>query len=222
MQKTKFIPSFGRKRARGLSDNQKNDLTTLYKIYGIDLSTEDISPTSFFNDQYKKIYMEIGFGNGEHLIKNALRNPEIAFIGCEPFENGVATILREIEENKLKNIRVYNGDARILLEQIKFNTINRFYVLFPDPWPKKRHHKRRILSEEFIKNIRKNHPGELVIATDCEDYISEVVKHLDNLGIYHCDDLSELSQRPDWFLGTKYEQKAIDSGSKCYYLKVKI
>ena len=166
--------------------------------------------------------MEIGFGNGEHLIKNAMQNPQIAFIGCEPFENGVAVTLKEIEEKKLRNIRIYNGDARILLEKLKQNTINRFYVLFPDPWIKKKHHKRRILSEEFIKNIQMNHPGELAIATDCKEYMEDVLNHLNNLGIHYCDDLELLSQQPDWFLGSKYQQKALNKGENCYYLKIDI
>ena len=80
MQKTKFIPSFGRKRARGLSDTQKYNLVELYKTYGIDISFEEISSFSLFGDQYEKTFMEIGFGNGEHLIRNAIQSPNIAFI----------------------------------------------------------------------------------------------------------------------------------------------
>lgn len=222
MHEIKFLPSFGRKRARGLSETQKNNLVNLYEIFGIEIPAEKISPQELFKENYEKIFFEIGFGHGEHLIQNAILNPDIGFIGCEPFENGVASILKEIQEKNLKNVRIYRGDARILLEKLKNNSINRFYILFPDPWRKKKHHKRRILSEEFLKNLQETQPGELVIATDHYDYLQSILENLRNLKIDHSEDLENLSKKPSWFLDTRYEQKAIAKGSKCYYLKLKI
>ncbi len=215
-----FLPSFGRKRARGLSSAQKENLEVLYQKYGVGVPSE--SPHELFDNRYEKIFFEIGFGQGEHLIQNAKKNPDIGFIGCDPFENGVASLLKKIEEEKLENILVYKGDARILLQQFLPNTISRFYVLFPDPWTKKRHHKRRILSEKFMKYLCTDQPGELMFATDCEDYMISVLEICDKLGLEYIRDFNVLTTQPEWFLGSRYQQKAAEKGSKCYYNCIKL
>ncbi len=220
IQEMKYLPSFGRKRARGLSYTQKNNLIYLYETYGIEIPKEEIHPQTLFNVSFEKIYVEIGFGHGEHLIQNTMLNPKIGFIGCEPFENGVAATLREIRDHNLQNVRIFKGDARLVLEKFQTNSVDRVYVLFPDPWHKKRHHKRRILSAEFIENLRKNQVKELIVATDCREYMESVLDNLEQLKIAHPNDIETLSQKPDWFLSTRYEQKALAKGSKCYYLKV--
>ena len=222
VQKMKYLPSFGRKRARGLSDTQKNNLADLYEIYGIEIPEKEIHPQTLFDIPFEKIFIEVGFGHGEHLIRNAMLNPKIGFIGCEPFENGVAATLKEIQDNNLQNVRIYKGDARLILEKLQKNTVDRVYVLFPDPWHKKRHHKRRILSAEFIDNLRKNQVKELVVATDCREYMESVLENLAQLKISAPNDIETLSQKPDWFLSTRYEQKALAKGEKCYYLKSKL
>ena len=220
IQEMKYLPSFGRKRARGLSETQKNNLVHLYETYGIEISKKEIHPKTLFNIPFEKIYVEVGFGHGEHLIHNAMLNPKIGFIGCEPFENGVATTLKEINDHNLHNVRIYKGDARLILEKLQKNTIDRVYALFPDPWHKKRHHKRRILSGEFIENLRKNLVKELVVATDCKEYVESILENLNQLKLSVPNDIETLSQKPNWFLSTRYEQKALSKGSKCYYLKI--
>lgn len=222
VQEMKYLPSFGRKRARGLSETQKNNLVHLYETYGIEIPEKKINPRTLFNIPFEKIFVEVGFGHGEHLIQNAMQNPKIGFIGCEPFENGVAATLKEIQDNNLQNVRIYKGDARLVLEKLQKNTIDRVYVLFPDPWHKKRHHKRRILSAEFIDNLRKNQVKELVVATDCREYMESVLENMAQLKIPALDNIETLSQKPDWFLSTRYEQKALAKGEKCYYLKVEL
>lgn len=219
VQEMKYLPSFGRKRARGLSETQKNNLVHLYETYGIEIPEKKIDPRTLFNIPFEKIFVEVGFGHGEHLIQNAMQNPKVGFIGCEPFENGVAATLKEIQGNNLQNVRIYKGDARLVLEKLQKNTIDRVYVLFPDPWHKKRHHKRRILSAEFIDNLRKNQVKELVVATDCREYMESVLENLAQLKIPAPNDIETLSQKPNWFLSTRYEQKALSKGEKCYYLK---
>ena len=222
VQGMKYLPSFGRKRARGLSDTQKNNLVHLYETYGIEIPEEEIHPKTLFSIPFEKFYVEVGFGHGEHLIQNAMLNPKIGFIGCEPFENGVAATLKEIQYHNLQNVRLYKGDARLILEKLQKNTIDRVYVLFPDPWHKKRHHTRRILSVKFIENLQKNRVKELIVATDCREYMESVLENLEQLKITHPNEIEILSQKPDWFLSTRYEQKALSKGSKCYYLKVKL
>lgn len=219
VQEMKYLPSFGRKRARGLSETQKNNLVHLYETYGIKIPEKEIDPRTLFNIPFEKIFVEVGFGHGEHLIQNAMQNPKVGFIGCEPFENGVAATLKEIQGNNLQNVRIHKGDARLVLEKLQKNTIDRVYVLFPDPWHKKRHHKRRILSAEFIDNLRKNQVKELVVATDCREYMESVLENLAQLKIPAPNDIETLSQKPNWFLSTRYEQKALSKGEKCYYLK---
>lgn len=224
----RIIQSFGRRRSHGLSVTQKNNLIELYKKYGIELPTKTQNPEDFFkNSQYSAIFMEIGFGGGEHLIENAIRNPNIAFIGCEPFENGIVNVLRQVSDNNIDNIRVYNGDARYLLAQTADGTIDRFYVLFPDPWPKKRHNKRRLLSEEFITRTlyhKLKGNGLVVIATDSEEYMQnvvEVVKKANDKFSANALDLEELQTRPQDFIATRYEQKAIEKGKRPFYLSLK-
>ncbi len=221
----KLIQSYGRKRAQGLSVSQKNDLITLYNLYGIYIPDIEFHPNSLFKKNFPSINMEIGFGRGEHLIESAIANPNEGFIGCEPFENGVVNTLREIHNNKLENIKIFNGDARLLLEKLQDNTINKFYILFPDPWPKKRHYKRRILSNEFIKTLQKKGilpSTELYFATDCVDYIQYVLKNLKTLNILCNNDITEFSNKPNWFTRTRYEQKALSQGKTCYYLNVNL
>ena len=222
VQEMKYLPSFGRKRARGLSETQKNNLIHLYETYGIKIPEKKIHPRTLFDIPFEEIFVEVGFGHGEHLIQNAMQNPKIGFIGCEPFENGVAATLKEVQDNNLQNVRIYKGDARLVLEKLQQNTIDRVYVLFPDPWHKKRHHKRRILSAEFIDNLRKNQVKELVVATDCKEYMESVLENLEQLKIPAPGNIETLSQKPNWFLNTRYEQKALAKGSKCYYLKIEL
>lgn len=222
MEEQRLIQSYGRKRARGLSGAQKASLETLYDLYGVSVPESETNPNNFFTTDYAQVYCEIGFGNGEHLIQNAKNHPGVAFIGCEPFENGVAATLAKIQEQKLSNVRIYKGDARILLDKIADNSFDCFYVLFPDPWHKKRHHKRRLLSEDFIKTLqcKAKSGGQLVVATDCEDYMQQVQETLKRLHLSHEDDLNILRKKPDWFLNTKYESKAISQNRSCYYQKI--
>lgn len=240
-----LIPSYGRKRSHGLSKAQKSDIRELYGLYGIDLNTiagtaAAIDPIDLFFSTLpllptKTVFIEIGFGEGEHLIQNAVQNPDVAFIGCEPFENGVVNALREIRDNNLKNVRVFNGDARFLLEKFKPESIDKFYILFPDPWPKQRYHKRRLVSESFLLDFI--HPllkkgGEIIIATDCKDYMKDILKafegnsSLDKFNIKY-EHISEKlpsndeidSTIPNDFISTRYEQKALAKGLEPFYLR---
>ena len=219
-----IIPSFGRRRDRGLSNLQKKNLEELSKIFAIDLPDEKINPRSFFKNNFGDVVVEIGFGHGEHLIANAERNPNYGFIGCEPFENGVADTLAGLQEKHLKNVKIFKGDARYLLEKFEDNSVTRFYVLFPDPWTKNKHHKRRLLNEKFLKflKLKIKKDGNLIIATDCIEYMQEIVQIIEKISewkIYQSD-LEWLEKTPSCFISTKYQQKALSQGKKCYYLRL--
>lgn len=230
-KKYPLIQSYGRKRSHGLSESQKSDIKELLKHYGITtLPTTFIKPIHFFLnwDVSRRTYVEIGFGAGEHLIKNATQNPTVAFIGCEPFENGVVQALRAIRSNGLKNVRIFNGDARLLLEKFDTETVDKFYILFPDPWPKQRYHKRRLVSENFVRNFlhaKLKQGGEIVIATDCADYMRSIVVIFTKILADHFqvikNNLGELQARPDWFISTRYERKAIANGLCPFYFVAK-
>ncbi|MBQ7673991.1 MAG: tRNA (guanosine(46)-N7)-methyltransferase TrmB [Alphaproteobacteria bacterium] len=238
-----IIPSFGRRRSHGLSATQEKILRDFYAIYGISLPNSVQDPSNFFqnrilkrsdftlsknrseNRMFSKIFVEIGFGAGEHLIQNAIQNPDICFIGCEPFENGVAKVLQAIRDNNLNNIRIFNGDARYLLNFCENSSIDRFYVLFPDPWTKKRHHKRRLLSKEFITTLlysKLRIHGDIIIATDCENYMEDIIEQIKDFSEISLSstELSQLKQRPSNFIPTRYEQKAISQGKQPFYLQI--
>jgi len=161
---------YGRRKGKPLTPKRQqayDEVLSLYEIK-IDKGNSKISPTSFFNFKSKEIWMEIGFGNGEHLVHQALRNPDVAFIGCEPFLNGVAALANAIKENNIKNITIWRDDARLLMNRLEPHSLDRLYILHADPWPKTRHHKRRFIQTEMLTQISgllKN-DAELRMATD--------------------------------------------------------
>jgi tRNA (guanine-N7-)-methyltransferase len=118
-------------------------------------------------------WLEIGFGGGEHMAAQALRHPDVLVIGAEPFQNGVASALRHIDDAALKNVRVLDGDVRELLARMPDASLARAFILFPDPWPKARHHKRRLVQAETVAElVRLLRPGAaLRFASDWADYV---------------------------------------------------
>lgn len=182
---------------------------------------DSVDPAKLFASDMQEIWLEIGFGSGEHLVRQAIENPSIGFIGCEPFINGVARLLADIEKHDIKNIRIFRDDARILLRAMRDQSIGRTFILFPDPWPKKRHHKRRIIGPSTIPFLTRLMPAgaELRIATDDPSYKEWILRHL-----LACDGFEWRARRPqDWrnrpkdWPGTRYEMKAHDAGRPCTY-----
>jgi len=169
-----------------------------------------------------ELWVEIGFGQGEHLVAQAERCPNVLLIGCEPYVNGVSTLLRTIEANAIGNILIHDDDARILLEALPEASVDRLFLLFPDPWPKKRHHKRRFISKpnlDLVTRILKN-GAELRFATDHPDYARWTLWH----ALHHeaiewpAESPADWTDRPgDWTI-TRYEEKALADGQSCTYL----
>lgn len=128
----------------------------------------------------RPVWLEIGFGGGEHLAAQARLNPAVSFIGAEPFLNGVASAVRHIAEQGLDNVRLHPGDARPLIEALPEKSVDRVFILFPDPWPKARHHKRRLISEGFLDELaRVMRPGgRLRFATDWRDYAAWTLERI--------------------------------------------
>ncbi len=215
----RLIKTFGRLKGRTLSNNQKLGLEMFQKRYNFFLDS------SFFLKTKKKIWLEVGFGNGQHLVELAKRNSDKLFIGSEVYENGVATTCFSLLQNEVENVRVFQGDIRILLNSFKCEVVDRLYVLFPDPWTKKKHKSRRLLSSHNIKLFSKilKSKGIICIATDVKDYHSEIEKAFSNLDQFKRLHVSAEQKNLSFFLDlkTKYEEKAIKEGLAPSYLVYK-
>jgi tRNA (guanine-N7-)-methyltransferase len=170
----------------------------------------------------RDVWLEIGFGSGEHLLGRAAEHPGICFIGCEPFQEGVVKVLDAIETEDIQNIRVYSDDARDLLRVLPCGSIGRAFVLFPDPWPKRRHVKRRLLGQRtfgLLASVMR--PGaELRIATDVGDYATGILLAAREEGSFRwcVSGASSWRERPAGWIRTRYEEKAIAEGRRCYFL----
>ncbi len=218
---------FGRRRGRRLRPGREALLTDLLPRLAIDVPAEADAPldpgTLFAGGTVPAdVWLEIGFGAGEHLAAQALNHPEIGFIGCEPYINGVASLLREIERHGLDNIRVLMDDARALIERLEPASIGRVDILFPDPWPKKRHHKRRFIlpaNLDALASVLKDE-GEFRFASDDSGYVRWTLEHV----LDHADFVwlargpRSWRQRPAGSVATRYEVKAADQGRACVFL----
>jgi tRNA (guanine-N7-)-methyltransferase len=167
-------------------------------------------------------WLEIGFGGGEHLAHQAGLHPDICFIGAEPFINGVAKLLALVEAKGLPNLRIHDGDARVLLEKLPDRSLDRIYLLYPDPWPKARHHKRRLVGAASLAEFRRvlKPRGRFLFASDWPDYVSWTLFEVRRNGGF-----AWLAQRPlDWrtpfpdWVETRYEAKAKREGRTPVYL----
>ena len=217
--KLRLTKTFGRLKGRTLSNNQKLGLEMLQKKYNFFLGH------SFFLESNRDIWLEVGFGNGGHLVELAKRNSDKLFVGSEVYENGVASACFSLFQNKIENVRVFQGDIRILLSSFKYQAIDRLYVLFPDPWTKKRHKSRRLLSLQNIELFSKilKSKGVICIATDVKEYHSEIEEAFSNLYQFKKLHVSPEEKNLSFFLDvkTKYEQKAINKGLAPSYLVYK-
>jgi tRNA (guanine-N7-)-methyltransferase len=173
-------------------------------------------PASLFALAPREIWLEIGFGGGEHLAAQAEHHPEIGFIGCELFENGVVKLLGEIDRRKLANIRICADDARRLLAALPPRSIARVFILFPDPWPKARHQKRRLIAPptlDRLAEIMTDH-GELRLATDDPGYLSWMLECATGHPAFcwTARRPADWRERPSDWPATRYEQKALKAG----------
>jgi len=214
------IRSFGRIKSRKLSDNKKNTIKNILPQYQIKIEKDKIInfPT---ND--KKNILEIGFGSGEQITNLSIKNENFNFIGCETYINGVISLIDKIKQNDIKNIQIFNNDARILLEKIPDNSLYEIFILFPDPWPKKKQNKRRIINEEFLKLIEKKleNNGVLFFASDIFNYVEWTYDIAKNIFSPLFNDFEQCKNDPDWWVKTKYQTKAIKAGRQCYFLRFK-
>lgn len=205
----KFLQSFAVNRSRTFSEQDEVDFENLLSKFKV--------PDILSNDN--KISFEIGSGNGDFIIHQAQTNPDKIFIASDVFKQGVLQILKKADKLKLTNFYFFFGDARALLDENKF-LLSDVYVLFPDPWPKKRHHKRRIISQKFLNFIHsKLHTnGTLHIATDHLSYQDWINETLDNQDIF---EVSSSDYTKTLNFNTKYFTKSLKNNSKSLYWNCK-
>ncbi len=168
----------------------------------------------FGNDN--PIILEIGFGSGEHLIANAIKSPNINFLGLEVFKSGIGQVLNSIEEHKLPNIKVINHDAMELLNHhISESLFTCIQILFPDPWPKKRHHKRRMINTDFINLVSTKvvEGGYLFLATDEKTYAEQIDDVLNNQNYFSSVLVDEVNEAYFYRSSTRFERRGIRLGN---------
>jgi len=217
VEQTKGRPRlYGRAKGRPLRSNQQALMDELYPKIMI-----PEAPMSLVGD--KELWLELGFGGGEHLIYQAQHNPDVSVWGAEPFLNGVAKVVSAVEEHGLDNIRVFQGDGRFVMDGIADETLSRLFVLFPDPWPKTRHNKRRLITEEFLENAHRiiKPGGKFRFASDIIDYVDWTLNRLTLHGGFQWTPKShrEWRVRPKDWPQTRYEEKAFREGRPCHYFE---
>ncbi|MGE0260800.1 MAG: tRNA (guanosine(46)-N7)-methyltransferase TrmB [Alphaproteobacteria bacterium] len=208
---------YGRRRGRPLRPGQQRLHETQLPRLAVPLpETGPLDAASLFAPPPAEVWLEIGFGAGEHLAAQAEAHPAAGFIGCEVFENGVARLIAEIDRRGLANIRIFSDDARILLDALGPQSLGRVFILFPDPWPKARHHKRRLVATATLDRLAVlMRPGaELRLATDDRDYLAWMLEQASAHPAFEW-----LARRPaDWrerpfdWPPTRYEEKARAAG----------
>ena len=216
----------GRRHGRRLRPGRRGLLNALLPHLAVPLPSPcapSLEPATLFGRPVSDVWLEIGFGAGEHLIAQATHHPEIGFIGCEPFVNGVAALLARVRETAIDNIRVHAEDARPLLSALADASVGRVFVLFPDPWPKTRHHGRRFIGPSTIPMLARvmRDGAELWFATDHMGAARWTLQHLTRHPAF-----AWTAQRPtDWrnppkgWQPTRYQAKAAANGDVSVYLQ---
>lgn len=218
------LRTYGRRKGHALSPRKKRLMDELLPTLRPDLESPPPRPlTGLFPVPVSEVWLEVGFGAGEHLLWQAERNPHAGIVGCEPYVNGVAALLGAMDERRLPNIRVWDGDAREVIDWLYDGSLTKVFVLHPDPWPKARHRKRRFISPGTLAVLARvmAPEAELRIATDIADYVRSSLEAVRVSGAFEW--LAEIPaswrERPQDWPQTRYERKALKEGRKAIYLR---
>ncbi len=208
---------YGRRKAKRLKPAQAEAYGSVLPELLIDLAQPaPRDPAELFPLTAEQVVLEIGFGGGEHLLHRAALHRQIGFFGCEPFVNGMAKAASGIAEEGLTNIRLYDEDATDLLLWLPGGMLSRIDLFYPDPWPKKRHWKRRFLNSDSLEQFHRllKTGGEFRFASDIESYVNWTLRHVFNHGGFEwtAKRASDWQQPWDEWISTRYEQKAIREG----------
>jgi tRNA (guanine-N7-)-methyltransferase len=217
-------PLFGRRRGRALRPGQKVLIRDFLPQVALTIPLAgELDRSDLFDARANPIWVEIGFGGGEHLADQAERHPETGLIGCEVFENGIAKLLARIKRSRIENIRIFADDGRLLIGALPPASIDRAFILFPDPWPKRRHEGRRIVSRATLDALARvmTDGAELRLATDDRDLLSWMLERATDHPAFEwlarrpCD---WRERPPDWPL-TRYQEKAQAAGRQAIFLR---
>ena len=166
----KFLPSFVKRKGR-ITKKQTHSLSSLSEF-----SVKSIQEVEDFSKHFDKCYLEIGFGNAENIIFQAINNPSYLFIGSEVYMSGIGTLVSSIKENNINNIKIFSDDIRLLLDQSPKKVFDSVIIICPDPWPKEKHHKRRLINKSFLKMVHDfmKDDSNVYISTDWENYAESI------------------------------------------------
>lgn len=215
---------YGRRKGKKLRVHQAQLMASLLPSLAISKCNGLLDPAALFGRSIARLEIEIGFGGGERLAHAAQQTPEVGFIGCEPFENGVAKLLTRVEASGLTNIRLHMGDGAEILDALPEACVDCIHLLFPDPWPKRRQRKRRFVRSENLSRIARalKCGGEFRFATDIDDYAAWTLARV----LQRPEFEWRADQADDWrkpwlgWPGTRYEAKARAAGRQPVYLTV--
>ena len=201
---------YGRRKGPKLSSRQVSLRGTLLGELAWKVGTD---PKSQFPNSVQEVWLEVGFGAGEHLVWQATHHPHVGLIGAEPYEMGVAKLLTKLEEMPLNTVRIHEGDGRDIIEALPDSSLGRFFLLCPDPWPKTRHHKRRFLQMEMLDQLARvlKDGAELRFATDDKSYLPYALERLMAHPAFEwlAQSPGDWKKRPADWPPTRYETKAI-------------
>ena len=208
---------YGRKRSRSLNIQNQYIIKNLFPLY-------QLKDESIYSNHHD-IEFEIGFGYGEHLLWQAENNKDKLYIGAEPFVSGVISLIKKIHEKQIKNIKISSTNAINVLDNLADDCLSSVYILFPDPWPKKRHHKRRLINPNNINKLHRvlKNDGSILIASDHKGYIYSILFNFlqDNRFSWICEKSSDFTKKPYLSTQSKYEKKAIKNNQNPVYLTFK-
>ena len=220
-RETNSFRTFGRAKGKPLSSAQAALMVTEFPK--VDFGSAVKAGENPLADIRGKVWLEIGFGGAEHFIWQAEQNSDVTLLGVEPFLNGVAKAVRGIVDKDLKNIRLHRGDARDVLKLLPDNSLERVFVLFPDPWHKARHNKRRIINEDFIAELHRviKLGGTFRFGSDIIHYVDWTLTRLKRHGGFDWPATSQdqWRERPDDWPSTRYLEKAIREGRSGHFFE---
>ncbi|SMX44352.1 tRNA (guanine(46)-N(7))-methyltransferase TrmB [Octadecabacter ascidiaceicola] len=213
---------YGRLKGKHLKDSQKGyleeDLAALSPgavDWDANPARDDLDLDGLFGGN--DVWLEVGFGGGEHVVHQAATNPNVGIIGCEPYINGVAMLLGKVRQASVNNLRIYPGDVRDMFDVLPDTSISKAFLLYPDPWPKARHHRRRFVTPEHLEPLNRvlKAGAEFRVATDIPDYVRQTLEEVPPAGF---ELVTQGGVAWDDWISTRYEQKALREGRTPHYL----